>query len=169
MKKLFTKFTIIFALALIIPLTAFATSLSNYAENKIVDSVFRGIAFSESSPADYYIELESSACSDSASGTELSGGSYARVAIARSTAAWTGTHGTTTGASSGTNGTISNAAAITLPTATADWTTATHWEISDASTAGNAIVCAALTASRTITNGATAAFSIGALTIQIDN
>lgn len=148
---------------------AMATDLTNYAENKIVDHVFRATAFSESSPANYYVSLHSSACSDSANGTELTGGSYARTAIARSTAAWLGTHGSATGASSGTNGTISNAAAITLPTATGDWTTATHWQIFDASTAGNAIICAALTASRTITTGATASFAIGALTIQIDN
>lgn len=171
MKKFMKTGCVVFALLLgfLVSQLAAATDLTNYAENKIVDHVFRATAFSESSPANYYVSLHSSACSDSANGTELTGGSYARTAIARSTAAWLGTHGSATGASSGTNGTISNAAAITLPTATGDWTTATHWQIFDASSAGNAIICAALASPRTITTGATASFAIGALTIQIDN
>ena len=147
-----------------------ATSLSDYMENKLVDVVFRNTAFSESSPASYYVALYSSACSDSAGGTELSGSSYARVGVTRATTSWTGTHGTTTGASSGTNGTVGNAAAITFPAATGDWTAATYWGIIDTSSgAGNLIVCAALTSPRTVTNGSTASFGIGALTIQMDN
>ncbi len=146
-----------------------AGALTNYAENHIVDHVFRGTAFSESSPASYYVALYTTSCSDSAAGTEVSGGSYARVAIARGTSAWNGTHGDTTGASSGTNGTISNASAVTFTTSTADWGTVTHWGIVDASTSGNPIVCAALTASRNITTGSTPSFATGSLTVQIDN
>ncbi|MCK9622000.1 MAG: hypothetical protein M0R47_15880 [Methylobacter sp.] len=150
--------------------SASALGLSDYAENKVADVLFRNTAFSESSPASYYVFLSSTACSDSATGTELTGGSYARVGVTRATASWKGTHGTTTGASSGTNATISNAAAVTFPTATADWATASHWGIIDsASGAGNIIICAALTANRTITAGATASFAIDALTIQIDS
>lgn len=150
--------------------TASALGFSDYAENKIADVVFRATAFSESSPTTYYVFLSSTACSDSATGTELTGGSYARVGITRATTSWKGTHGTTTGASSGTNGTISNAAAVTFPTATGDWTAATHWGLIDASSgAGNIIVCAALTAARTITTGATASFAIDALTVQVDS
>lgn len=164
------KLRILTSICLLIFLsTAAATSLTDYAENKIVDHVFRATAFSESSPGSYYVSLHSASCSDSTPGAELSGGSYARVAIARSTAAWLGTHGSATGASSGTNGTISNAAAITFPAATGDWTAATNWQVYDASSSGNAIICATLTSPRTITTGATAAFAIGALTIQIDN
>lgn len=148
---------------------AMAGALTDYMENKVVDHLFRGTAYSESAPTNYYVALYTSACSDSAGGTEVSGGSYARVAVARGTAAWAGTHGTTTGASSGTGGTISNAAAVTFPEATSDWGTVTHWGLLDVSTSGNAIICAAMTASRTITNGSTSSFGVGALTIQIDN
>lgn len=166
---LLTLSLLIISAAAILPNIGYATALTDYAENKIVDHVFRATAFSESTPASYYVALYTTACSDSAAGTEVSGGSYARVAITRGTADWNGTHGTTTGASSGTGGTISNAAAITFPAATADWGTVTHWGIVDASTAGNVVICSALTASRTITTGSTPAFAGGALTIQIDN
>lgn len=148
---------------------ASATSLSDYAENKLVDVLFRGTAFSESSPANYYVALYTSACSDSTPGTEVSGGGYARVAIVRSTSTWNGTQGNTTGASSGTSGTISNASAITFPTATADWGAVTYWGIRDASSSGNQILCSAITTPRTITAGSTPSFSAGALTFQIDN
>jgi len=168
MKKLFHS--IIIGLALLLSSVGVqSAALTDYYENLVVDHLFRATALSESAPASYYIALYTTACSDSAAGTEVTGGSYARVAITRGTAAWTGSHGTTTGASSGTNGTVGNAAAVTFPTATADWGTVTHWGIVDASEGGNQIVCAALTTSRNITNGATPSFGVGALTVQIDN
>ena len=150
--------------------TSSALGLSDYAENKVVDDLFRATDYSATAPTTFYVFLSSTACSDSATGTELTGGSYARQGITRATASWKGTHGSVTGSSSGTNGTISNAAAVTFPTASADWTAASHWGLIDsASGAGNIIVCAALTAPRTITTGATASFAIDALTIQIDS
>jgi len=54
-------------------------ALSNYLENKLVDQLFRGQAYSF--PTTLYIGLLTSAPSDSSSGTEVSGGSYARVAV----------------------------------------------------------------------------------------
>lgn len=165
----FKSYLMVLGLVLAGVSSAFAAALSDYAENKLVDHVFRATAFSESTPASYYVVLYTTACSDSAAGSEVSGGSYARVAVTRGTAAWNGTHGNATGASSGTNGTISNASAITFPAATADWGTVTHWGVVDAASAGNQVVCAALTASRNITTGSTPSFAGGALTIQIDN
>ncbi len=159
----------LFIILALVSVAGFAGALTDYAENLSVDNMFRGVSYSATTPANYHVALATSACSDSASGTEVTGGSYARVAIARATGTWNGTHGNTTGASSGTNGTISNASPITFSAATADWGTVSHWEIKDANTAGNAIVCAALTSSRTITNGSTPAFAAGALTVQVDN
>lgn len=151
-------------------LPALATSFTDYYENLAIDHMFRGQSFSESSPASYYVGLLTASCSDSSAGTEVSGGSYARVAVTRGTSAWKGTHGSTTGASSGTNGTISNAAAITFPAPTANWGSITHFAVYDASTSGNMILCQSLTASKTVNNGdAAPAFAIDALTIQIDN
>jgi hypothetical protein len=148
---------------------AHAGALTDYAENKIVDDLFRTTSYSP--PATYYVGLvlQSAGCTDSSAGTEVSGGSYARVAITKGDAYWQGTHGSTTGASSGTNGTINNASAITFPAATADWGNVGYFAIYDASTSGNMIICSALTAQRNITTGSTPSFAGSALTIQIDN
>jgi hypothetical protein len=143
------------------------SALSDYLENKIVDDLFRGTAYTP--PATHYVGLMTSAASDTGPGTEVTGGSYARVAVSKADASWKGTHGSATGASSGTNGTISNAAAITFPAPTADWGSVTYWGIWDAATSGNLLVWDDLTTAKTINNGdAAPSFAIDALTIQID-
>lgn len=165
--KSFRKF-LAGALFALVPLAAFATSMSDYWENKVVDHLFRATAYT--APLTQYIGLSTAACSETGFGTEATGGSYARVAVTSATTAWKGTHGTTTGASSGTGGTISNAAAITFPAPTANWGVVTHFFVADAATAGNLEVCQALTTSKTINNGdAAPSFAIDALTFQIDN
>ncbi len=167
MKRL-SRLILAAAIALVPAGLAWGTALSDYLENKLVDHVFRATSYT--APATVYVGLSTAACSDSSVGTEVSGGSYARVSITTATTAFKGTHGSTSGASSGTNGTISNAAAITFPAPTANWGVVTHWFISDASTAGNLLVCAALTQNKTINNGdAAPSFAIDAMTIQIDN
>lgn len=167
-RNLRTFFLSLFLAILAAPSVGFAAAFTDYFENKIVDDLFRGTAYSPPSTA--YVGLMTTACSDSAAGTEVSGGSYARVAVTKGDAAWKGTHGSATGASSGTNGTISNAAAITFPAPTASWGTVTYWGVWDASSAGNLLVCDDLTTSKTINNGdAAPSFAIDALTIQVDN
>lgn len=147
--------------------TAQAVSLNDYAENKIVDHVFRATAWSETSPVNFDIALFTTSCTDAATGTEVSGGSYARVAVSRATSSWNGTHGTTTGASSGTNGTINNAGIIIFPAPTANWGSVTSFAVMDGS---NPVVCTDLTTPKSINNGdAAPSFATGALTIQIDN
>lgn len=145
------------------------TALSNYMENAVVDHVFRGQAMP--TLTNLHIGLLTAAPSDAGGGTEVSGGSYARVSVARSLTAWAGTQSAgSTVASTGTGGTTSNNASITFPAPTANWGTVTHFGIYDASTAGNLIGWAALTASKTINNGdAAPSFAAGALTFQIDN
>jgi hypothetical protein len=136
------------------------TALTDYTENEIIKHIFRTGSFTK--PTAIYIGLMSAAAAPEAGTvTELTGNGYARVSVAPLDANWA--------APSAGNGTTSNVAAITFPTATADWATATHFGIWDASTAGNLLVYATLTASRTVTNGSTASFAIGALTFQIDN
>jgi hypothetical protein len=111
-----------------------------------------------------------SACSDAAAGTEVSGGSYTRVAVSKADASYKGSHGSATGVSSGTNGTASNAIAFTFPAPTANWGVVTHWGVWDAASAGNLMVCDDLTISKTINSGdAAPSFAIDALTIQVDN
>lgn len=94
--------------------------------------------------------------------TELaSTNSYARVYVGPTTANWS--------AATANNGTTVNNLTITFPTATGDWGTANGFGIWDSNTNGNLLVYAPLSPARTITNGSTASFAAGALTVQVDN
>lgn len=76
-----------------------------------------------------YVALFTAVGVDAGTGfTEVSGGSYARVATTGST--WNASSGTTPS-------TISNASTITFPTATASWGTAIAFGLYDAATSGN--------------------------------
>ena len=167
MKRPFIRLLLAACAALVVASTAQGGALTDYLENKLVDHLFRATTYT---PGNVYVGLLTGACSDSSAGTEVSGGSYARVLVTKGDAAWKGTHGSASGNSSGTNGTISNAAAVTFPSPSANWGVVTHWGIYDASSGGNLLVCAALTVSKTINNGdAAPSFAIDALTIQVDN
>ena len=111
-------------------------SFTNYLETEILDHVFAGAAYS--APATLYIGLFT-AISDGEAGsvTEVSGDTYARQAMAFTTS----------------GDTTSNNAAVEFPTAGASWGTITHVGIFDASTSGNLMVYATLTASKAITTG----------------
>lgn len=142
--------------------------LSDYAENKIIDWLLRGQTYTP--PATVYVALLTASTNDAGSPfTEVSGGSYARVAVTSSLANWSGTQGAgTTTASSGTGGTVSNNNAITFPAPTANWGTAVHAVLMDAPTGGNIIGDGALSTPKTINNGDPApAFAAGQLTFTI--
>lgn len=138
--------------------------MSDYLENKMVDQLFRGQTAPTTSTL--YVALLTAAPSDSGGGTEVSGGSYARVAVTSSLANWAGTQnaGSTT-ASSGTGGQTSNNIAITFPTPSATWGTATHFGIYDASTGGNLLFHGALSIPKTINQSDTVTFPVGTLSI----
>lgn len=144
-------------------------ALSDYLENKIIDWLLRAQTFT--APATVYVGLLTAAPSDTGGGTEVSGGSYARVAVTSGLTAWAGTQAAaSTTASTGTSGTTSNNATITFPAPTANWGTVTSFGVYDASTAGNLLFYANLTTSKTINNGdAAPSFAAAALTFQIDN
>lgn len=144
------------------------SAMTNYLENKIIDWLLRATSYTP--PATLYVGLLTAAPSDSAAGTEVSGGSYARVAVTSGTTAWNNTQGNTTGASTGSDGTSENAAAITFPAPTANWGVVTHFGIYDAASGGNLLIWSALTTSKTINNGdAAPSFAAGALSFQSDN
>ena len=156
------------ALGALAPPAAQAGALSDYLENKLVDEQLRGQAYSP--PASSYIALLTTACSDAAAGTEVSGGSYARAAIANSLANWSGTQAAgSTAASSGTGGTTSNNVAINFAAPTASWGTVSHIGFFNAATGGNLLICTALSTPKTISAGDTVSFPPGSLTVQIDN
>jgi len=136
------------------------TALTDFLEGKIIDHIFRTASFTK--PTTLYVGLLTAATApDAGTVTEVSGGSYARVAVNPLDANWA--------APSAGNGTTSNVAAITFPAATADWGLVTNFGIFDASTAGNLLIHGVVSPTRNITNGSTPSFAAGALTIQIDN
>ena len=139
---------------------------SDYLENQLSDHIFRTASFTK--PTGLYYALYTASPGDAGGGTEVSGGSYARVNLAPADANYKGTHGTTTGASSGTGGQISNASAITFPAPTANWGTVTDMAVLDASTGGNFLVYTPLATSKTINNGdAAPSFAVDAFTNTI--
>ncbi|MFN7725158.1 MAG: hypothetical protein ACK5QH_08825 [Rubrivivax sp.] len=171
MQRLFNRalLTITLAVAaLVSSLSAHAQNMSDFLENRLIDHVFRGQAYT--APTTIFFALFTSACSDAAGGTEVSGGSYARASLAASLANWAGTQSAgSTVASSGTSGTTSNNGVVTFATPSAGWGTVTHMGIYDASTAGNLLICRALTVSKTINSGDTVTFPAASFSFQIDN
>lgn len=166
MKSTFKR--LLLAALLAVGTAVHAGPLTDYLENKVIDHLFRGTAYT--APATLYVSLHTAACSDSSTGTEVTGGSYARVAVTSNGTNWANTQSSGTGVSTGTSGTTSNSAAITFSAPTAPWGVVTHLGIYDALTAGNLLVCQPLTVSKTVNNGdAAPSFAGGALTFQIDN
>ena len=149
--------------------TASAAAMSDYLENKLIDALLRGQTYTM--PTTVYIALATSNGSDAACGTEVSGGSYARVAVTSSLANWAGTQSSgSTVASTGTNGTTSNNNAVTYPAPTANWGTIVEVCVFDASSGGNLLFRTALTTNKTVNNGdAAPSFAAAALTFQTDN
>lgn len=160
-----------FLLSVLLSLSACveAASLSDFAENKIVDATLRGQALG--APISFHIALYTACPTDSTAGTEVTGGSYARVAVTNSLVNWAGTQAAaSTLASTGASGTTSNNISVIFPAPTANWGVVTCVGWMDAATAGNNWIYNALTVNKTINNGdAAPSFAIGALTFQADN
>lgn len=143
-------------------------ALSDFLENKLIDHILRGQPYT--APTTVYVALFTAPPTDAAGGTEVSGGGYARVAIASSLANWAGTQGAgTVTSSTGTSGTTSNNAVITFPQSSASWGTIVGFGIFDALTGGNMLIFGGLTASVAVPSGVTASFAAGQLSFQIDN
>lgn len=124
--------------------------MSNYLENAVINAVLRNTSYT--SPTTVYVGLFTSNPTDAGSGTEVSGGSYARVAV-------------TFGAPS--NGVSTNSAAVEFPQATGNWNTVTHIGIHDALTSGNLLFHTALDTSKTIETGDIFKIAIGSLSVTL--
>lgn len=116
---------------------------SDYLENEIIKHLFRTGSFTK--PTVLGVALFTAAPSDSGGGTEVSGGSYARVDTPPLDANWDAT--------SGVDGKTANTSVITFPTPTGTWGTISHFAIFDALTTGNILYHGALTTSKTVNNG----------------
>ena len=124
--------------------------MSNYLENALINATLRNTGYT--SPSVVYLALYTSDPTDSDTGTEVSGGSYARQSI-------------TFGAPS--NGVTTNSAAIEFPQATGSWGTVSYVGIRDALTTGNLLYHTALDSSKTIESGDIFKISIGSLSVTL--
>jgi hypothetical protein len=124
--------------------------MSNYLENALINATLRNTSYT--SPATVYVGLFTSDPTDAGSGTEVSGGSYARTAV-------------TFGSPS--NGVSTNSAAVEFPQATGNWGTVGWIGIHDALTSGNLLYHTALDTSKTIDNGDIFKIAIGSLSVTL--
>jgi hypothetical protein len=125
-------------------------SFSNTFETRVLTWVFTNS--SATRPTAWFVALYTGAPNDAGGGTEVSGGAYARQAVTFSVSGDTAT----------------NTGAIEYPTATAGYGTVTHVGIFDASTGGNLIAYAALTASKNIDTGDVLRLPAGDLDVTLD-
>ena len=127
-------------------------AFSDYLEDKLLKHTFANTAFT--TPGTVYLGLFTAAPSDTGGGTEVSGGSYARISCAFSV--------------SGTNPTTAtNSSAAEFATATGTWGAVGWVAVFDASTSGDMLAWAALTASKTVSSGDVFRFDAGDLDITL--
>lgn len=127
------------------------SAMTDFFENKQVDNYFRTTTYAR--PAVLAHALFTAAPGETGGGTEVTGGSYARVDLPPLNTNWNATQGGTTGNSSGTGGLTDNALDVTFPAPTANWGIVTHFAIFDALTVGNMLIHGALGTAKTVNNG----------------
>ena len=108
------------------------SKLSDYLEAALLDHIYNNDALA--SPASVWIALYTDDPTDADSGTEVTGGSYARVEVNPNGG---GTPEFALAVTDGIGKMVTNDDDITFPTATAAWGTVTHLGVRDASTGGN--------------------------------
>lgn len=98
-------------------------SATNAAENILLDAMFgNGRCAAVSSTLQF--ALFTATPGETGGGTEVSGGSYARVTYSNDNTMWPAASG----------GVKANGSQIVFPTATGSWGTVTHWAIFDGAT-----------------------------------
>lgn len=124
--------------------------MSNFLENALINATLRNTTYT--SVATVYVSLWTSDPTDAGSGTEVSGGSYARTAV-------------TFAAPS--NGVTTNNADVTFPTATASWGTVGWIGINDALSSGNLLYHTALDTAKAIDSGDIFKIASGNLSVTL--
>ena len=124
--------------------------MSNYLEDALINATLRNTSYT--SPATVYVGLFTTDPTDANTGTEVSGGSYARTSV-------------TFGAPS--NGVTTNSASVVFPTATGSWGTIGWIGILDAATSGNLLYHTPLTTSKAIDTGDIFKIASGSLSVTL--
>jgi hypothetical protein len=125
-------------------------SFSNTYETNVLTWTFTDSAVTR--PTAWYIGLFTTDPGEASGGTEVSGNGYAREAVTFAVS----------------DNTASNDGAVEFSAATGSWGTITHIAVFDASTGGNQIAYAALTASKAIDTGDILRISDGELDVTLD-
>ena len=125
---------------------------SNYVKTNTLDAWLNGQAFTI--PSNLYVALYTTNPNADNSGTEVSGGSYARALLSVADATI-----------SGDNGVCTNDSVVQFNEATASWGTPTYFGVLDASTGGNLLFYGSLPTTFTVTAGLAPKFNIGELQI----
>jgi hypothetical protein len=126
------------------------SEFSDYSENLVINVLLR--AASHTGAAAVYVGLYTSDPTDGNTGTEVSGGAYARTAVVF-------------GAPSA--GISTNSSAVEFPQATASWGTVGWVGVLDASTGGNLICHSPLDVAKTIDTGDIFKIATGNLSITV--
>ena len=126
--------------------------MSNYLENALLNGTLNATTYT--APTTVYVSLWTSNPNDDGSGTEVSGGSYARVAVSFATA-------------SGVSGEVLNDAAVEFAAATAGWGVVGWIGINDALSVGNLMYHTALDTSKTIDTGDIFKIAVGNLSVTL--
>jgi len=121
---------------------------SNYLENAVVNHVLRNTPLT--SPTTVYLALFTSDPGEAGSGTEVSGGSYARQSVAFAAPS---------------DGVVTNSGLVTFPAATAGWGTVTHVAIFDALTSGNMLYYGPMSVSKLVSIGDVVTVAVGQLSV----
>lgn len=127
-------------------------ALSDYSEKLLLDYLMT--TGSATRPTNWYVALYTAAPSDSGGGTELSGNGYSRQSVSFDAASSPG-------------GTTQNSNIVSFTAAGGNFGTITHLGIFDADTAGNLLWHGALSASKTINDGDTIEFAVGAIDLTM--
>lgn len=127
--------------------------MSNFLENSLLDHVLRGNTggTAMTQPTTVYLSFHTANPTDTGSGAEVSGGSYARKLLSFAAAA----------SGSSTNSTA--ATFTSMPTAVV-----THIALWTAVTGGNLLFHSPLTSSISFNSGDEATVAIGAITVTLD-
>ena len=134
-----------------------ANSLSNYAENLILNSLFGGTTLTP--PTNLYFGLSTTTITEAGTNiTEPSGNGYTRLSITNNATNFPVTS----------TGTKTNGTTLTFPTSTGTWGTIIDFFVSDASTSGNIICYGTLSTAKNVTSGDILSFGVGNLTITLD-
>jgi len=127
------------------------SAMTDYLENEILDHILG--TGSWTMPTNTWLSLHTTTPSDSAAGTEVSTGGYARQNIDFTAAS---------------SGSAPNSNALTFTATGAGWGSVTHWGIWDAVTTGNRLIWGAFTTARTINDGESLTVAIGAIVVTAD-